>query len=97
MSTDASTRPECGAGSIGAGAKGPNRVPHPSSGVGASGQDVRMSHFLDLHVPGSPLLMPNPWDAGSARILQSLGFRALATTSAGFANTLRRPDRAVTR
>jgi 2-methylisocitrate lyase-like PEP mutase family enzyme len=56
-----------------------------------------MSHFLDLHVPGAPLLMPNPWDAGSARILASLGFQALATTSAGFANTLGRPDGAVTR
>jgi 2-methylisocitrate lyase-like PEP mutase family enzyme len=56
-----------------------------------------MTSFLDLHVPGSPLLMPNPWDAGSARILASLGFRALATTSAGFANTLGRLDMSVTR
>ena len=56
-----------------------------------------MSHFLDLHVKGEPLLMPNPWDAGSARVLASLGFRALATTSAGFANTLGRSDGSVTR
>ncbi len=56
-----------------------------------------MSHFLELHVPGTPLLMPNPWDAGSARILAALGFQALATTSAGFANTLGRPDMSVTR
>jgi 2-methylisocitrate lyase-like PEP mutase family enzyme len=42
-------------------------------------------------------IMPNPWDAGSARILASLGFPALATTSAGFANSLGRPDGAVTR
>jgi 2-methylisocitrate lyase-like PEP mutase family enzyme len=56
-----------------------------------------MTDFLDLHRPGDPLLMPNPWDAGSARVLASLGFRALATTSAGFANTLGRPDGAVTR
>jgi len=56
-----------------------------------------MSVFLDLHRPGDPLLMPNPWDAGSARVLASLGFRALATTSAGFANTLGRPDGTVSR
>ncbi|HKX67025.1 MAG TPA: isocitrate lyase/phosphoenolpyruvate mutase family protein, partial [Intrasporangium sp.] len=41
--------------------------------------------FRDLHVPGRPLLMPNPWDPGSAKVLESLGFHALATTSAGFA------------
>jgi 2-methylisocitrate lyase-like PEP mutase family enzyme len=56
-----------------------------------------MNHFLDLHVKGDPLLMPNPWDAGTARVLAALGFRALATTSAGFANTLGRPDGSVTR
>jgi 2-methylisocitrate lyase-like PEP mutase family enzyme len=56
-----------------------------------------MSDFLDLHRPGEPLLMPNPWDAGSARILVSLGARALATTSSGFAATLGRFDGAVTR
>jgi len=53
--------------------------------------------FLDLHVPGTPLLMPNPWDAGSAKVLASLGFRALATTSGGFAMTLGRRDGQVTR
>jgi 2-methylisocitrate lyase-like PEP mutase family enzyme len=56
-----------------------------------------MSDFLDLHTPGNPLLLPNPWDAGSARILAALGFRALATTSSGFAATLGRPDMSVTR
>ncbi len=56
-----------------------------------------MSHFLDLHVPGRPLLMPNPWDAGSAKLLASLGFQALATTSSGFAATLGRADMSVTR
>lgn len=56
-----------------------------------------MNAFLDLHVKGRPLLMPNPWDAGSARVLATLGFRALATTSAGFANTLGRPDGSVSR
>ena len=56
-----------------------------------------MSAFLDLHRPGHPLLLPNPWDAGSARILAALGFQALATTSSGFAATLGRPDGSVTR
>jgi 2-methylisocitrate lyase-like PEP mutase family enzyme len=53
--------------------------------------------FLALHRPGRPLLLPNPWDIGSARILASLGFEALATTSSGFAATLGRPDGAVSR
>src|SRR5262249_27124334 len=52
---------------------------------------------LELHVPGEPLLMPNAWDVGSARILVSLGFRALATTSSGFAASLGRLDGAVSR
>jgi 2-methylisocitrate lyase-like PEP mutase family enzyme len=56
-----------------------------------------IDEFRVLHVPGQPLLMPNPWDVGSARLLASLGFRALATTSAGFAGTLGRPDGAVAR
>jgi 2-methylisocitrate lyase-like PEP mutase family enzyme len=51
-----------------------------------------MSSFLDLHRPGQPLLCPNPWDVGSARLLASLGFDALATTSSGFAATLGRLD-----
>jgi 2-methylisocitrate lyase-like PEP mutase family enzyme len=53
--------------------------------------------FLALHQPGAPLLMPNPWDVGSARVLASLGFAALATTSSGFAATLGRLDGSVTR
>lgn len=53
--------------------------------------------FLALHRPGSPLLLPNAWDAGSARILATLGFAAVATTSSGFAATLGRPDGALTR
>ena len=57
-----------------------------------------MTAFLDLHRGDDlPLLIPNPWDAGSARVLASLGFRALATTSSGFAATLGRLDYAVTR
>lgn len=53
--------------------------------------------FLNLHRRGRPLLMPNPWDAGSAKLLASLGFEALATTSSGFAATLGRLDGSVTR
>ena len=51
-----------------------------------------MTGFLELHRPGEPLLCPNPWDAGSARVLASLGFAALATTSSGFAAALGRRD-----
>jgi 2-methylisocitrate lyase-like PEP mutase family enzyme len=47
--------------------------------------------FRALH-EGEPFLIPNPWDAGSARVLEALGFKALATTSSGFAFTLGRPD-----
>src|SRR3954470_9225279 len=53
--------------------------------------------FLALHRPDPPLLIPNPWDAGSAKLLASLGFKALATTSSGFAATLGRRDYNVTR
>src|SRR3982751_4428219 len=51
--------------------------------------------FRALH-EGDPFLIPNPWDAGSARMLEELGFKALATTSSGFAFTLGRADGAVT-
>jgi 2-methylisocitrate lyase-like PEP mutase family enzyme len=57
----------------------------------------RTREFRALHIPGRPLLMPNPWDVGSAKVLASLGFRALATTSSGFAATLGRLDGAVPR
>jgi 2-methylisocitrate lyase-like PEP mutase family enzyme len=52
--------------------------------------------FRELHRAGHPLLLPNPWDAGSARLLASVGFQALATTSSGFAATLGRLDGSVT-
>jgi 2-methylisocitrate lyase-like PEP mutase family enzyme len=47
--------------------------------------------FRELHAT-EPFVIPNPWDAGSARVLEGLGFRALATTSSGFAYTLGRGD-----
>ena len=53
--------------------------------------------FRALHKPGEPFIIPNPWDAGSARILEGLGFRALATTSSGLALTYGRRDYGVTR
>jgi 2-methylisocitrate lyase-like PEP mutase family enzyme len=53
--------------------------------------------FLELHGGERPLLVPNPWDAGSAVLLASLGFEALATTSSGIAATLGRLDGSVTR
>ena len=55
-------------------------------------QAEKCSLFRALHVPGKPLVMPNPWDAGSARILAALGFKALATTSAGHSFALGRRD-----
>jgi 2-methylisocitrate lyase-like PEP mutase family enzyme len=51
--------------------------------------------FQALHA-GEPFVIPNPWDTGSAKVLEKLGFKALATTSSGFAFTLGRPDGAVT-
>src|SRR5881398_2958520 len=47
--------------------------------------------FRQLHQSGC-FVVPNPWDLGSARLLAQLGFRALATTSSGFAWSLGRPD-----
>ena len=60
-------------------------------------QTEKAARFLELHRPGNPLLLPNPWDQGSARLLASLGFQALATTSSGFAATLGRLDGSVSR
>ena len=56
---------------------------------------ARSDAFRALHQPGT-FVMPNPWDVGSARSLASLGFPALATTSAGFAWTLGKADGQVT-
>lgn len=60
-------------------------------------QADKARQFLALHRPGDPFLLPNPWDLGSARLLTSLGFKALATTSSGFAASLGRNDGSVTR
>ncbi|HWG35567.1 MAG TPA: isocitrate lyase/phosphoenolpyruvate mutase family protein [Gemmatimonadaceae bacterium] len=53
--------------------------------------------FRDLHHRDSAFVIPNPWDVGSARILASTGFEALATTSVGYANSIGRQDHGVTR
>lgn len=58
--------------------------------------DVR-SRFRELHAEPRLFVMPNPWDVGSARLLESLGFEALATTSSGFAASLGRLDQHVSR
>lgn len=65
--------------------------------VSVPSQAAKIALFRALHVPRQPLLMPNPWDAGSAKLLAALGFGALATTSGGYAGTLGRVDGSVSR
>ena len=60
-----------------------------------SDQRAKGEAFRALHA-GEPFVIPNPWDAGSARVMQVLGCKALATTSSGFAFTLGRRDGEVT-
>jgi 2-methylisocitrate lyase-like PEP mutase family enzyme len=59
--------------------------------------DDLAQRFLALHHERRPLLLPNVWDAGSAKLMRSFGFDALATTSSGHAATLGRLDGSVTR
>jgi 2-methylisocitrate lyase-like PEP mutase family enzyme len=54
-------------------------------------QEEKAERFRSLH-EGDPFIIPNPWDVGSAKALEYLGFEALATTSSGFAFTLGRAD-----
>ena len=67
------------------------------TGETPSSQADKAARFLSLHGGPDPLLMPNPWDPGSARLLDWMGFEALATTSSGFASTLGRLDGSVSR
>ena len=60
-------------------------------------QSDKAKAFRDLHAAGDGFILPNPWDTGSARLLAQLGFKALATTSAGHAFSLGRPDNSVPR
>ena len=57
----------------------------------------KATHFRALHTGRRAFVIPNPWDGGSARLLESLGFRALATSSAAAAATLGRRDYGITR
>lgn len=59
-------------------------------------QAEKAHNFRALHKRDGAFIIPNPWDAGTARLLQGLGFEALATTSSGFAHTLGRLDGEVT-
>jgi 2-methylisocitrate lyase-like PEP mutase family enzyme len=59
----------------------------------AVSQVQKAERFRALHDGPTTFVIPNPWDPGTARMLASLGFQALATTSAGFAFSLGRPDR----
>lgn len=61
------------------------------------GQAEKALAFRALHERKSAFVIPNPWDAGTARLLANLGFEALATTSAGYAFSAGRPDNTTTR
>ena len=72
------------------------RVARPSrTGLGVRvvhGKESRMTTFRSLHAPGEFLILPNAWDAGSARLIESCGARAIATSSAAVAWALGYPD-----
>lgn len=57
-----------------------------------SSQQLKCEAFAELHRASRAWIIPNPWDAGSAKLLQGMGFEALATTSSGLAFTLGRAD-----
>ncbi len=61
----------------------------------ALSQQEKGENFRALH-EGEPFLIPNPWDAGTAKVLAGVGFKALTTTSGGLACALGRPDGTVT-
>lgn len=63
----------------------------------SSAQREKGEALRALHARGEPFVIPNPWDAGTARLLASLGFEALATTSAGCAFALGVPDNRIDR
>ena len=60
-------------------------------------QSEKGAAFSALHARAGAFIIPNPWDAGSAKLLAHLGFEALATTSAGYAFSLGRPDNTIGR
>jgi 2-methylisocitrate lyase-like PEP mutase family enzyme len=67
-----------------------DRKADPRREIDMSDQMARAARFRALHERPEPLLLPNPWDAGTTRLLESLGFEAVATTSLGVANVLGR-------
>ena len=67
------------------------RCSRSGPGTTTTSQERKAAAFRALH-EGEPFVIPNPWDAGSAKVLAALGFQALATTSSGFAFTLGRLD-----
>ncbi len=60
-------------------------------------QNEKARRFQELHQGPGAFIIPNPWDIGTARLLAYMGFQALATTSAGYAFSVGRPDHAVDR
>ena len=60
-------------------------------------QTEKAEAFRKLHQKGSCFVIPNPWDQGSARVLEHMGFKALASTSAGFAFSIAKPDLGITK
>src|ERR1700747_222347 len=72
------------------------RAVSASSVLVVPSQQEKLARFEELHAGPAPLLLANPWDRGSARLLVLAGFQALATTSGGFAASLGRRDGQVT-
>src|SRR4029450_12463182 len=69
--------------------RGPNvYAPWHGLCMSSSARQARKAEAFGALHAGDPFVIPNPWDAGSARVLAALGFQALATTSSGFAFTL---------
>ncbi len=60
-------------------------------------QAEKGKRFRELHLQEHAFIIPNPWDVGTAKLLQSLGFEALATTSGGYAFSVGKPDGAIDR
>jgi len=61
---------------------------HQQQGVHMRTQADKAARFRELHQRPGAFIIPNPWDAGTAKLLAAMGFEALATTSLGLANTL---------
>ena len=73
------------------------RLAHPLQRSPDIPRPMTRARFRELHAREQLFVMPNPWDIGSAKLLESCGFEALATTSAGFAWSLGKLDQQVTR